>query len=785
MGIELYEHNKTAYDSALTMLAQTGKAAVIHPTGTGKSFIAFKLCEDHPDKTVCWLSPSEHIFKTQLENLKAAGADVPKNIKFYTYAKLMNMTDGELADIQPDLAVYDEFHRGGAALWGAGLQRFRDTYPNVPTLGLSATAIRYLDNQRDMANELFDGNVASEMTLGESIVRGILNPPKYVLSVYAYQKDLEKYRARVKRAKNKAARDAAEKYLDALRRALDKADGLDEIFNRHMTDRTGKYIVFCANAEHMREMMDKAGEWFAKVDTQPRIYSFYSEDPEAVKSFNDFKADQDNSHLRLLYCIDALNEGVHVEDVSGVILLRPTVSPIIYKQQIGRALSANKKNDAVIFDVVMNIENLYSIDVIEEEMRVAMTYYRFFGEDKNIVNERFQVIDEVRSCRELFERLNETLTASWDLMYAQAEAYFEEHGHLDVPRRYRTRDGYSLGSWLFTQRKVYAGEQNGVLGEARIAKLDAIGMVWGSVADHLWKKNYEATRKYYEEHGALNVPAKYVTEDGIALGSWICNLRSCRKSATHIRYLTQERIEALDQIGMIWNVPDYQWEQNYNAAMQYHRAHGNLDVPRGYVDPSGIRLGIWIYNMRMSYQGKRVTYRVTEEQIAKLTELGMVWESSYTVRWEKGFSEAVHYREANGHLDVPAMYKTEDGYKLGGWISNQREKYRGGRMPEWRIARLESIGMIWQKEDPWEVRFRLAEEYFKAHGHLRIPAKYSVKGIWLNKWVNEQKQAYWGNRKQRLTKEQVRRLEGIGMVWDKQHSGGRTAVGRALVHTAV
>ena len=371
MGIELYEHNKTAYDLALAMLAQTGKAAVIHPTGTGKSFIAFRLCEDHPDKTVCWLSPSEYIFQTKLENLRAAGADIPKNIKFYTYAKLMNMTDEELADIQPDLAVYDEFHRGGAALWGTGLQRFRDMYPNVPTLGLSATAIRYLDNQRDMADELFDGNVASEMTLGESIVRGILTPPKYVLSVYAYQKDLEEYRARAKRAKNKAARDAAEKYLEALRRALDKAHGLDEIFNRHMTDRTGKYLVFCANAEHMRNMMDKAGEWFAKVDPQPRIYSFYSEDPEAVRSFNAFKADQDKSHLRLLFCIDALNEGVHVEDVSGVILFRPTVSPIIYKQQIGRALSANKKTDAVIFDVVMNIENLYSIDVIEEEMCVA------------------------------------------------------------------------------------------------------------------------------------------------------------------------------------------------------------------------------------------------------------------------------------------------------------------------------------------------------------------------------------------------------------------------------
>ena len=87
MGIELYEHNQIAYESAVSMLATTGKAAVVHPTGTGKSFIGFKYCEDNPDKRILWLSPSEYIFKTQIENLKASGADVPQNIIYMTYAR--------------------------------------------------------------------------------------------------------------------------------------------------------------------------------------------------------------------------------------------------------------------------------------------------------------------------------------------------------------------------------------------------------------------------------------------------------------------------------------------------------------------------------------------------------------------------------------------------------------------------------------------------------------------------------------------------------------------------
>ena len=194
MAISLFRHNEEAYIAARSMLEETGKAAIVHPTGTGKSFIGFKLCEDFPNSTVCWLSPSEYIFKTQIENLKAvSGGYAPENVKFFTYAKLMNMSEAELEEIAPDYVVLDEFHRCGAEMWGKGVDNLLKMYPEAKILGLSATAVRYLDNQRDMSDELFDGNVASEMTLGEAIVRGILNPPKYVLSVFSYQKDLEKY----------------------------------------------------------------------------------------------------------------------------------------------------------------------------------------------------------------------------------------------------------------------------------------------------------------------------------------------------------------------------------------------------------------------------------------------------------------------------------------------------------------------------------------------------------------------------------------------------------------
>lgn len=760
MSIQLFKHNMDAYESALSMLAETGKAAIIHPTGTGKSFIGFKLCEDYPDKTVCWLSPSEYIFKTQLENLaKVSDGYEPENIKFFTYAKLMNLTEDEIGEIEPDFIILDEFHRCGAQEWGKGALNLLKAYPGVPILGLSATNIRYLDNQRDMADELFDGNVASEITLGEAIVRGILNPPKYVLSMFSYRKELEKYEKRVKQHRNIAVRDAADKYLEALRRTLDMADGLEDVFAKHITQASGKYIVFCANFDHMQEMIGKADEWFCKIDKHPKVYSVYSSDPSASKSFADFKADTDTTHLRLLYCIDALNEGIHLDDISGVILLRPTVSPIIYKQQIGRALSASKKSDAVIFDIVMNIENLYSIGAIEEEMQIATTYYRSLGENEAIINERFQVIDELRDCRVLFDKLENTLVASWDVMYDYAKRYYQENGNLEIPARYKTEDGYALGRWLFNQKGIRKGQIEGNLTEEQIAKLDAIGMIWGYYNDLNWERNFAAAKNYFEENGNLDVHSRYVTDDGIALGLWLCSIRTWERAGVHPKYLTAERKAQLEDIGMIWDKLDFFWERNYLAACEYYREHRNLDVPATYLDKNGIKLGSWIGRLRKLRKGQCRGTPPSEEQIARLDSIGMMWGDTVDNRWEKGFCEAELYQKQNGDLLVPTKFITSSGFQLGAWIQRQRLVYKQKKMLPERQRRLESIGMVWAA-DTWESRFALVKNYYEEHGTLSIPQNLIVNGVWIGKWIVMQKRAMSLGK---LTPEQVDMLSVLPM----------------------
>ncbi len=786
MSIKLFEHNQTAYVSARKMLEEKGKAAIVHSTGTGKSFIGFKLCEDNPDKVVCWLSPSEHIFKTQLENLsKAANGYIPENVCFFTYAKLMNMSEQEMNEIKPDYIILDEFHRCGAEQWGAGVNRLLHIFMNTPVLGLSATAVRYLDNRRDMSDELFDGNIASEMTLGEAIVRGILNPPKYVLSAFLYQKDFEICQKKVSTAKNKAVRDKAEEYLEALRRTLEKADGLDVIFDKHMTERDGKYIVFCANAEHMQEMISHTSEWFSKVDSNPHIYSAYSNDPETSRAFQSFKKDN-SKHLKLLYCIDMLNEGVHVDDVSGVILLRPTVSPIIYKQQIGRALAAGKKTNAVIFDIVLNIESLYSIGAVEEEIQIATVYYRSHGEENKIVNEHFKIIDELCDCRELFEKLNETLSASWELMYESAKQYYEENGNLEVPKRFVTDNGLNLGSWVETQRKVFNSKAEGNLSEEQIRKLEDLGMRWESLRELSWDKYYKAAKEYYEEHGNLMPSISDSYYKGVKLGRWIAQLRTYRKSGIYSAYLTSERIQMLDEIGMVWDVPDYIFEHNYSLCLEYYKMHGDLNIPLKYTSEDGTRLGAWVNMVRSANRDSSKESRLTDSQIGRLDEIGFVWNPKKNVRWAQFFDALVRYKKENGNLDVPVSFTTADGIQLGRWVRRQRNSENS--LSDEKKKKLSDIGFVWNMTDSWEDKYKLVKKYYEEHGDINIPGNYVADGVWLGRWLSEQvarmnnKSTKRSKSAKPLTDDQVKKLKSLGVkenisrndtVWEEQYEAAK------------
>ena len=494
----------------------------------------------------------------------------------------------------------------------------------------------------------------------------------------------------------KDAVDVNQKYLDALRRALEQADGLDRVFAHHITNKSGKYIVFCANKEHMDEMVSHVPEWFAGVNSNAVVYQAYSDDPNTDKAFADFKTDT-SDRLKLLFCIDMLNEGVHVEGISGVILFRPTISPIIYKQQIGRALTAGDNTTPLILDVVNNFEGLTSISGLQGEMQEAVHRLYANGEGDKIVTERFEVIEQVHDCRVLFEQLQASLSSGWEHYFSEASIYYAEHGNLNVPKLYTTPGGLSLGVWLVTQRRVREGQIQGILTEQQIQRLDSIGMVWGNRKEIAWQHGFEVAKKYHDTYGNLMVPGKYVDPDGYPLGQWIIKTRQQKLNGR----LKEERIAQLDEIGMVWNIFDAKWEKAYALAAAYYEENGNLNIPRSYVTAAGERLGQWVESQQWAYpKGK-----LTDEQVERLSRIGMYWGNRNDRKWNEGYQEAKRYFDAHGDLNVPAEYVSPGGYNLGNWVKRQRytrqnPEKSGAVLTEERIAKLDEIGMRWGKSNP-------------------------------------------------------------------------------------
>ena len=329
--------------------------------------------------------------------------------------------------------------------------------------------------------------------------------------------------------------------------------------------------------------------------------------------------------------------------------------------------------------------------------------------------------------------------SAWQRNYVAAKAYFEENGDLLVPVNYVDKNGFKLGVWianLRTYRRV--GSNTKSVTPEKIKLLNSIGMVW-NVADVLWEQYYTAASKYYEEHGNLNVPSTYVTDDGIKLGGWISSVKSARLKNSKNYQLSDEQIEALNRIGMDWrNALDIRWEENYNRAKAYREAFGDLNIPPTFLTEDGQKLGKWIREQRK----RRRLGRITQEQIELLDQIGMNWDGHPTnLSWKQWYQFAKAYYEEHGDLEVSPNYKV-NGYWLGKWISNQREirngKREGQTLSKEQIRLLDAIKMRWRKQSEiaWLQQFERAEKYYSIHGTLKASSKSSdplekTVGAWL------------------------------------------------------
>ena len=409
MGINLKKHNEKAYQKIKDMLKETDRAAVVHPTGTGKTYIALKWIEETSGKTI-YVAPSNHILnqvKEDVEKAKESGeiSDEQykryKEVKYVTYTSLMELSKMESGY---DNIIIDEFHRCGAPEWSKGVDRIIKQSPNAKILGMTATPIRAVDN-KDMADAIFKGNVASEMTLEEAVAEGIIEAPIYINGIYSLQEEIKRAESNIEKISNEEAKKELRKDIEEAKRHLEQVEGLDDIFAKYAGDKKeGKYIVFCNDINDMHKKMQESNKWFEKVG-ETRIYevSYRKSDKLNEDTIKRFK--EEGEKINLLFSVDKLNEGVHVDGIDGVIMLRKTGSPIVYTQQLGRALSVGNEGTPIVFDLVNNIDS--SKYVYEFMERVQKIRQERGLDEKNIGN--FKIFDIQRDVKEILEKITEKL----------------------------------------------------------------------------------------------------------------------------------------------------------------------------------------------------------------------------------------------------------------------------------------------------------------------------------------------------------------------------------------
>lgn len=733
MSMTLNPVNEAAFQKAVQSLETLNRAAVFHPTGTGKSCIAWKVVEAHPQTTFFWLvAGAQRLALRQAELTRYNGGTLPGNVRFCDCEKLAAATPEQwvrLGAQKPGCVVLDCYHELSAVCWAQSVQKLLRMCPQAKVLGLG------VPNGAPVcaaAQELFADCIVSHMTVAEAMAAGTMPVPSaYAALLWPQEEELATLRARIKNLCMPKGDTSLRVQYEELSWSLRQVENLTVLLPRLLSDTSGHYLVLFESAAYQEKLGVELEQLLRTVDPAVRFYAADHAcfaDSAAVETFLSDTA----PGPKVLLCVNAPGVQQPLEGLAGVILVRQSSLMSTFKQMLCRALVAAGSRSVPVFDLVAQFEGLGNGRTLQRDCTEAMT--RAGSKTPGFRQERL-----MQQTYRLYGKLRREMEARWEVLCQAAADAAVKEGTLELPRSYTIHSGVPVGKWLELQRQVQAGQRPGRLTAEQAAKLEKLGIRWNHRLEAAWEKGFASAQKYRTEHGDLLVPVRYRDKNDFALGEWIVYNRQ--------RYLggnlTQNRIERLEAIGMVWSTSNDLWEQNYAAATQYYLEHGDLEVPIKYETPSGFGLGVWLGAQRAAHKAGELP----QEQVERLDALGMDWTNRNDRKWMSLYDVAAAYYHEHGNLNVPSEYVTPDGVLLGKWVARQRYAYlnpdrSSARVTPERKALLDKLGMVWEKYDPWQERYDLALAYKTEHGDLEIPSVYkTADGVWLGSWVNRQRQA--------------------------------------------
>ena len=733
MSMTLNPVNEAAFQKAVQSLETLNRAAVFHPTGTGKSCIAWKVVEAHPQTTFFWLvAGAQRLALRQAELTRYNGGTLPGNVRFCDCEKLAAATPEQwvrLGEQKPGCIVLDCYHELSAVCWAQSVQKLLRMCSQAKVLGLG------VPNGAPVcaaAQELFADCIVSHMTVAEAMAAGTMPVPSaYAALLWPQEEELATLRARIKNLCMPKGDTSLRVQYEELSWSLRQVENLTVLLPRLLSDTSGHYLVLFESAAYQEKLGTELEKLLRTVDPAVRFYAADHAcfaDSAAVETFLSDTA----PGPKVLLCVNAPGVQQPLEGLAGVILVRQSSLMSTFKQMLCRALVAAGSRSVPVFDLVAQFEGLGNGRTLQRDCTEAMT--RAGSKTPGFRQER-----PMQQTYRLYGKLRREMEARWEVLCQAAADAAAKEGTLELPRSYTIHSGVPVGKWLELQRQVQAGQRPGRLTAEQAAKLEKLGIRWNHRLEAAWEKGFASAQKYRTEHGDLLVPVRYRDKNDFALGEWIVYNRQ--------RYLggnlTQNRIERLEAIGMVWSTSNDLWEQNYAAATQYYLEHGDLEVPIKYETPSGFGLGVWLGAQRAAHKAGELP----QEQVERLDALGMDWTNRNDRKWMSLYDVAAAYYHEHGNLNVPSEYVTPDGVLLGKWVARQRYAYlnpdrSSARVTPERKALLDKLGMVWEKYDPWQERYDLALAYKTEHGDLEIPSVYkTADGVWLGSWVSRQRQA--------------------------------------------
>jgi superfamily II DNA or RNA helicase len=352
------------------------------------------------------------------------------------------------------------------------------------------------------------------------------------------------------------------------------------------------------------------------------------------------------------------------------------------------------------------------------------------------------------------KRLEELPKWSWDIShdiwsegFSGLVQFAEQEGHTRIPGDFITDDGFKLGQWVSTLRR---NKQDNKLNTDQIKRLEELPKwSWNLFADS-WSDTYSYLLKFVQQNGHSRVPQRFKTEDGLSLGQWISVQRRKKE------ILTPDQIKGLEALpGWSWNPHLDNWEEGFLSLTQFVEQNGHARVPNRFKTDEGFNLGLWAIALRRSKKYNKLC----SDLIMKLETLPH-WSWDVQIDdWEEGFLSLTQFVEQEGHSRVPKVFKTEEGFKLGEWVSGQRKQKKKNKLNPDRIKRLEALSKwSWNMfSDSWETGFTNLIQFIEQNGHARVPGRFkSEDGFNLGKWVSSLRK-----RKGLLTLDKVRRLEEL------------------------